>query len=266
MNTAIQDAQLTALLGRKWTDAKGKVWEVKRFANEPGLLRAIMAGSGRGKDMTPEEILAEIANDEGDGATNTVSLGNSAHSELIGRSWSDETGETLTVDRINGSGQVIAKDKDGFEQVYGLDEVIAFFKEETEAVDTTLADAGAVEDEQHRMRSLNPDSVRPRALTVPEFVLKSLNDKVRELQGLVTKDQGKGAVTLKVVLKPGDEPRELDVKYELGLTPPKLKSDDTFFTGTEIIPGLPKRDSDDQLTIVDAGATVGDDQADEQDE
>ena len=265
MTTAIQDAQLTALLGRKWTDAKGREWEVRRLSNEEGKVRAVMAKSGRGKDLTPEEVLAEIANDEGDGATNAVSLAAPTDpvEDLVGKSWTEEDGTTWTVTGADPDDQacVIAVDGQGFEAKYLVDEVINAINPTPldEAPDTSLAGAGAEADEQYRARQLTPGqrTKEPRVLHLPQVVIDGVNAKLRELQGEIGRHGGKGKVALSITVKEGGQSGEYDLKYEVGMTPPKLKTSGHFWDGDELgDTGLPKREPENQTTVFDVDPFV----------
>lgn len=268
MTTAVNDAQLTALLGRQWTDDKGRTWEVKRLSNYEGKVRAIMAKSGRGKDMTVDEVLAEIANDEGDGATNTQPF--APYDNLIGKGWTTDTGEVWTITGSiveNGEDVIVAVDGAGFEGHFNPTDIMAAV--DPEAVgddqvvipDAPLADAGAEADEQYRQRSLAPDGAKKKLPKLPEHVVEKFEELMARMYFEAERYQSPAHVTLKWSIKPGQEPREFDTKYQVKPTPPTIKDDDCFWAGTEIIPGVPKRDSDDQLTIIDAEHQAGEDPA-----
>jgi hypothetical protein len=112
-------------------------------------------------------------------------------------------------------------------------------------------------DDQYRMRNLNPDRVAKRILTLDginggELVLE-IDAALRKLYGEVkgAGEKAKGALTIKIELKPDDD-GGFQTATTLTLTPPKRKGEGYFFDGLEIIPGVRKKDPDNQLTINDA--------------
>lgn len=106
------------------------------------------------------------------------------------------------------------------------------------------------------MRGLNPDRAKKKVLTLEGLengkVIDEINAQLVKLQGLIGARGGKGAVTFKLTMKPGEGLQEFALTYEVGLTPPKVKGAGEFFEGTDILPGVKKRDDDRQTTIADA--------------
>lgn len=290
-DTQLSAALIDSLIGETWVDDllgpnQGKTWEVLSF-NPAGVgyFSCRIKGSRGGKDSVQSLTLMQLLSRLG----RTAAPGTGADaqevpqaidgSDLIGKSWFDENGNKLTADRLE-DGQIVAIDCEDFERLYAVDEVRALLSEEASeptqeptpeildneivvdqvdqpaavAVDPELFDAGAEADAQYRERQL--DRKRERATYhLPDSTIEVVERRMNELLAALFKVGGDGAVTLKIKakakMKAGEELRQADLAYDVDLKMPKLKADGSFWGGPEIIPGVPHRAPDDQLTVMD---------------
>ncbi len=204
--------------------------------------------------------------------------------DLLGRAWRDDGGITWTIDRIDVEieGNVIAVDDFGEsdERSFPMADVLELLAQaevdETELVgiktdpttdlppflgfladlppiDQELANAGSTEDEQYRQRHSVPGPRQPKRWSLPDSVKASIEAEMQSLIALLGRHGGSGKVTFngKAKYKAADE---IEFAFEVGMTPPKLKSSGHFYDGDEIVPGLPKREPAAQTTVFDAPA------------
>lgn len=253
------------LIGETWTDEKGRNWKVRNVVDDGAGVRAVRIGTGVGKNLTLAEAAAAIAAQK-EADYIVASVAEIDPVDLIGRTWTDAAGSLLTVVslvEVDGVKSLTVSDPEGFEQAMGVDDVFAALRTEAiapETPDATLADAGAIEDEQYRNRQQNPDAFVPRVISPWEIgqgsYLDDLAAALRRMQTAVTRSGGKATITTTITLEE-TAPRELEIVHQVSESPPKVKQSSTFFLGGVIVPGLPKRDSDAQLTLVDAEPSAG---------
>lgn len=360
MTTTLQPAHLgqaliESLIGETWIEeSTGKTWKVESFqAHGVGYFRCRQKGSRGGvgteldfrldelgKKLGRDDLPAKVEFAEAPAAEPAAEV---EGSDLIGKSWTDDAGDTLTVDHIDSFGCVIVLDEEGYSQSYTVDEVrellaeeagpppdetadraaalvgkewtdsnghtwqvsstapddrgvdlrlrvvregaslvrwltidqveqclsviepetpgVDLFEDEAAAsqaeepytVDPEMAAAGAEEDEQYRNRQLDGRSQAPKEYDLPSSVVNRFTNVIRRMLADIARNGGKSKSVLTVKGGEGDEDQEFDIDYEIGYTPPKLKSSGKFWAGEELgDTGERKRQPTNQTTIFDS--------------
>lgn len=241
--------QEETLAGKAWTNAQGETWKVDSVSNLAGNEQAIIQCPAQEvwSTMTPDQVRAAMA------------------SATVVFDWQDqdpEQAEGETAIPADLTAPIDEMLEDVTAEVDGLADDVA---QATEELPPEVAAGGSQADAQYRRRQLLDDEGEEGASNPIRIqgidggrLLARANSRIRELDEEITRrGGGKGYVTVKVTIGDSKEDdRERNVDYVIDMKLPPVKAKSCYWTGDDILPGLPKRDIDAQLTVTDAANDV----------
>ena len=278
------DPTVTAasLIGKSWTWGDD-TWIVTEAIFGGEYVRANLGKTDISRTIALADVIRLIDGTAGDktgGPARAAELAaDPIHpTELIGRSWQTPDGGSWEVTSFDPDepDMLLVEDAEGFGQLMSVVDILQELGMDNtppaedlmpdvlvEAIATglgltaELANAGSDKDDQYINRQSVPGPRMPKRWHLPANVIASIEAEMQSLIALLGRHGGSGKVTFngKAKYKAADE---IEFAFEVGLTPPKLKSSGFFFDGDEIMPGLPKREPDGQKTIFEAPAAKAD--------